>query len=417
MSHAATPRPDIDNVRTLIAALGTAGRTTQGGITRMTYSPEYRRGMELTTTAMREAGMEVSIDAIGNLVGTYAGKDPALPAVMSASHLDTVPEGGELDGALGVAVAIECVRTWHQAGWHPRRTVKVVATVEEEGNLFGLGCFGSRAMAGELEGRSPEEFKDAQGRTLSWHLRQMGLSPDKALQAAKIDPRDIACYVELHIEQGEELDLSGTPCAVVTDIAGIDRHWVEITGNANHAGTTRMDRRQDALVAAAAVVSEVNQRAGASNGQYVVTVGKLDVSPNATNIIPGCVRLVIETRSPKPEVLEAIHTDIPRMLNDIGARFGVRTELTRRLYAKPAPLHASMIAALQAAAEQAGVRATLLPSWAGHDAKIMTTIVPTGMIFVPSLKGISHSPLEATRWEDIDEGLKLLDQALRNLAA
>jgi allantoate deiminase/N-carbamoyl-L-amino-acid hydrolase len=372
--------------------------------------------MELIISAMREAGMDVQVDPVGNVVGVCSGTECALPAVMTGSHLDTVPDGGALDGALGLVAAIECVGAWHRAGWRPRRTVKVVATIEEEGTRFGLGCLGSRAMAGELTGKSPEDFKDAQGRTLGWHLQQMGLKADTALQAAKIDTKGLACFLELHIEQGEELDLSGTPCAIVTDIAGIDRHWVEITGNANHAGTTRMDRRQDALVAAAALVTDTNRRALASKGRYVATVGKLEVSPNATNIIPGQVRLVIETRGADPDLLEAVHAGLPEHLAGLQAEYGVQAEIRQRLYAPPAPLDTGMIAALQAAAAKAGVSPVLLPSWAGHDAKILTTVVPTGMIFVPTIGGISHSPLEDTRWEHVAEGLRLFDRALKDLA-
>ncbi|MBP1764172.1 MAG: allC [Firmicutes bacterium] len=405
----------IERVRTQVRSLSEAGRTPQGGVTRLTYSPEYRLGMQMVTEMMQAAGMEVHCDPVGNLIGVYWGKEIDLPAVMTGSHLDSVPEGGELDGALGVMSAIECVRSWHENKWRPRRTVKVVATIEEEGTLFGLGCFGSRALAGELCGKSPDDFKDAEGRTLAWHMKQMGLEPDGALQAAVIDPREVACFVEFHIEQGEELILSNTPCAVVTDIIGIDRHWIVIQGTANHAGTTRMDRRQDALVAAAALISEVNRHALASQGQYVATVGKLELSPNATNVIPGRVMLCLETRGAKPEVLEDARANTLKYLAEMENRFGVKTEIAKRLYAPPVPLSAGIIAKLKEAAEETGVRYVEMPSWAGHDAKIMATIVPTGMIFVPSVNG-SHTPQEDTRWEYAAEALKVLNQALKKLA-
>lgn len=405
----------VERVRTQIRALGDTGRTAQGGVTRLTYSPEYRHGMRVVTEMMQAAGMEVHIDPVGNLIGVYWGTDTSLPAVMTGSHLDSVPEGGELDGALGVVAAIECVRSWHEGKWRPRRTVKVIGTIEEEGTLFGLGCFGSRALAGELREKSPEDFKDAEGRTLAWHLHQLGLDPGVALQSSAINPQEVACFVEFHIEQGEELDLSRTPCAVVTDIIGIDRHWIAINGTANHAGTTRMDRRQDALVAAAALISEVNRHALTSEGKYVATVGKLELSPNATNVIPGRVVLSIETRGAKPEVIEGARSNMLNCLDELESRFGVKTEIMKRLYAPPVPLSAEIIAKLKGAAGLTGVQFVEMPSWAGHDSKLMATVVPTGMIFVPSING-SHSPQEDTHWEHVGEGLRVLNQALKNLA-
>lgn len=405
----------VERVRMQIRALGDAGRTALGGVTRLTYSPEYQHGMQLVTEMMEAAGMHVHIDPVGNLIGVYWGTDRKLPAVMSGSHLDSVPEGGALDGALGVVAAIECVRSWYEDNWRPRRTVKVVATIEEEGTLFGLGCLGSRALAGELRGKSPDDFKDSEGRTMAWHLQQFGLDPSVALQAAAINPHEVACFVEFHIEQGEELELSRTPCAVVTDISGIDRHWITINGTANHAGTTRMDRRQDALVAAAALITEVNRHALASRGQYVATVGKLELSPNATNVIPGRVVLSIETRGAKPEVIEVARVNTLKCLAELESNFGIKTEIIKRLYAPPVPLSAAIIAELKGAAEATGVQFVEMPSWAGHDAKLMATVVPTGMIFVPSING-SHSPQEDTRWEHVGEGLRVLNQALKKLA-
>ena len=258
---------NIENVQKMISELGKIGRTKAGGITRLSYSPEYKAGMDLVSGYMTAAGMTVQLDPIGNIIGTYKGTEPSLPIVMTGSHLDTVPEGGELDGAMGLLSAIECVRSWKESGWTGRRSVQVIATIEEEGTRFGIGCMGSRVMAGEFAAKSTDDFKDASGYTLSQYLRQIGLDPSGALQRGICDPAKIACFLELHIEQGEELDLAQNACALVTDIIWIDRHWVAIIGHANHAGTTRMDRRQDALVAAAALITEINCQALASNGQ------------------------------------------------------------------------------------------------------------------------------------------------------
>jgi allantoate deiminase/N-carbamoyl-L-amino-acid hydrolase len=407
---------NIERVKEMVCELGNIGRTDQGGVTRLTYSPEYKAGMEYLTDHMKAAGMQVFVDPVGNLIGTYQGTDPELPAVMTGSHLDSVPEGGKLDGALGLATSIECVRSWHETGWKPRRTVKVIATIEEEGTLFGLGCMGSRALAGELAAKSPEEIKDAEGRSLAWHMQQMGLDPRSALQDAKIDPKKTACYVELHVEQGEDLVLADIPCAVVTDIIGLDRHWIAIQGRANHAGTTRMNRRCDALVAAADLITQVNQLALSSNGRYVATVGTLEVMSGAINIIPGNVVLGLEARFAKPEVLKEVRDCVDSCIKNIETRHGVQVKVVKHLYSPPVSLGNYIVEKISDAARETGVRFIEMPSWAGHDAKILATIFPAGMIFVPSLNGISHAPGEATKWEAVAEGLKVLNQTLKNLS-
>ncbi|MHC1762065.1 MAG: Zn-dependent hydrolase [Negativicutes bacterium] len=407
---------NIENVQKMISELGKIGRTKTGGITRLSYSPEYKAGMDLVSGYMTAAGMIVQIDPIGNIVGTYPGTEPHLPAVMTGSHLDTVPEGGELDGALGLLSAIECVRSWKETGWIGRRSVQVIATIEEEGTRFGIGCMGSRVMAGEFAAKSAEDFKDASGCTLSQYLRQIGLDPSNALQRVICDPSKIACFVELHIEQGEELDLAQKACALVTDIIWIDRHWVAINGHANHAGATRMDRRQDALVAAAALITEINRQALASKGQYVATMGTLEVTPGATNVIPGKVVLSIETRGAKPETMEESRKGILRAIAGIDKEFGVQVEILKHIYAPPVSLEGSVLQELRVSAREMGVQFIEMPSWAGHDAKIMAPFVPTGMIFVPSIAGISHSSVEATNWLHATEGLKILNQALKKLA-
>lgn len=407
---------NVERVKEMVCELGNIGRTAQGGVTRLTYSPEYKAGMEFLAERMKSIGMQVSVDPVGNLIGVYQGIDAELPAVMAGSHLDSVPEGGRLDGALGLATAMECVRSWHEAGWRPRRTVKVIATIEEEGTLFGLGCMGSRALAGELAGKSPEELKDQEGRSLAWHMQQMGLDPVGALSKAKIDPKTIACYLELHVEQGEDLVLAELPCAVVTDIIGIDRHWIAVHGRANHAGTTRMNRRCDALVAASDLVMQLNKLALSSDGRFVATVGTLEVTAGAMNIVPGKVMLGIEARFAKPEVADEVRNGLAACIANIEKDYGVRVEAIKHLYAPPVSLDKGFVAKIADAAREAGVRFVEMPSWAGHDAKILATMFPAGMIFVPSLDGISHAPGEATNWEAVAEGLKVLNQALKNLS-
>ena len=408
---------EIELVKMNIAHLDKIGKTVNGGTSRLSYSEAWRQGQAFVTSLMQEAGMTVERDAIGNLTGTYLGTNPALPYLMAGSHLDTVPEGGSLDGALGVLVSIECVRAWHASGYRPLRTVKVIATIEEEGTLFGLGCMGTRFIAGELTPDKLAALKDKQGKSLAAYLADNDMDYN-ALTKPLIRPeKEVFAFLEFHVEQGYELDLSGEPCAVVTDIVGIDRHWITVEGHANHAGTTRMDRRRDALVAAAKVVQEVYEEACASEGLYVATVGALKVSPGATNVIPGTVEFTIETRAAQDATLEKVHTGIVKLLQGVEEKYGVKASITNRRFAPAVSLNTAIVEEFGKAANDLGLKVPKMPSWAGHDAKIMASVTPCAMLFVTSLNGISHSPQEDTRWEDVATGLRVFNQAMKRVAS
>lgn len=405
---------DIQAIKNSIGKLDAFGKTERG-TSRLSFSPAWRQAQEFISQLMREAAMTVERDAIGNLIGTYEGREPALPYLMAGSHLDTVPEGGSLDGALGVIAAIYCVKSWHLAGYRPRRTVKVVATVEEEGTLFGIGCLGSQFLAATATAETLSALTDKQGKPLTRYMTEQGMDP-AALTEHLIRPADIFAFLELHVEQGYELDLSGEPCAIVTDIVGIDRHWIRIRGHANHAGTTRMDRRKDALAAAAAFIQPLYQAALASAGAYVATVGSCSVSPGAANVIPGQVELIVETRAASDAILAAVDADIVKLLQQVETDYGVEAAVTQRRFAPAVGLSGAIIDELAAAAGAVGVKVNKMPSWAGHDAKILSQVTACGMLFVPSVNGISHSPLEATRWEDAAKGVQVFNRAVQGLA-
>lgn len=408
--------PDVSRVEKMIYELGEFGKTARGGVTRLTYTKEYKAASDYVKAYMESIGMSVEIDPMGSVIGTYAGKNPELPAILTGSHLDSVPEGGKIDGSLGIAASLECVHTWYDEGWQPNRDVKVIATIEEEGTLYGLGCFGARSLAGELVDKDPSDYKAADGLTLRDHLTNYGLDADTALQKAKLDPKKYLCYLEMHAEQGEELILLDVPCAIVTNIIGLDRYWVEVVGRANHAGTTRMTRRCDALVAASTLITYLNEKALASEGRYVATVGICDVPAAAMNIIPGKVNLGIESRFAEPEILDEYTTTLQNGFKLIEEKYGVKVNVTKHLYAPPVKFDKTLEKKLEAAATKAGVKHIEMPSWAGHDGKILSQIFPCGMIFAPSIGGISHAPDEATKWEDVAEALKAMNYALKELS-
>jgi hydantoinase/carbamoylase family amidase len=407
---------NLTQIRKFFNDLKVIGRNDEGGITRLSYSSDFRQAQELVRSYMEQAGMEVEVDPIGNLIGSYRGKDEDLPVVISGSHLDTVPNGGAFDGALGVVVAVECIRCWHEQGWRPQRTVKVIAFVEEEGTRFGLACLGSRVMLGEFSSQSPENIVDASGHSLLQFLTETGLDPDAFSHAGGIQHQTL-CFIELHVEQGAELEQNAIPVGIVSAIVGIDRLNVKIEGKANHAGTTPMDRRQDALVAAALFVSYIYKQASASKGKYVATVGKLNVSPNAENIVPGEVCLTIEIRAEDVAMIDKVRSKFLNRLRKVQAQYNVKAEIMKVNRIPPVQLDGMVTNHICAAGKRLGIEYKILPSWAGHDAMSFAKFVPTGMIFVPSINGISHSPAEESDWDSIMKAAQLLEETLRGLSS
>ena len=405
----------LEKLETLFAKLAAFGKNNEGGLTRLSYSPEFQAAQTMLAEFMKNIGMTVAIDAVGNLIGTYPGRDNSLKPICSGSHLDSVPNGGMFDGALGIVTALECLRGWHEEGWQPLRPVKVIAFVEEEGSRFGSVCFGSRSMAGELREADPVSFQNSAGRTLPEFLADCHLDNDPFNKETSL--QNNAAFVELHIEQGAALTESGCSVGIVKAIAGIKRLNVVIKGKANHSGSTAMHRRQDALVAASSLVAFVYDNALASHGNYVTTVGKLNVLPNAENVIPGEVQLTIEIRSADTSVLEAAKEKIMRQYLQISTDYKVTIETVSEYNVAPMPMDKELIQTITEASDSLGIDYRLLPSWAGHDAMIIGRYIPTAMIFVPSINGISHSPLELSEWPAIEKATKVLDNTLKTLAS
>lgn len=405
----------LEKLELLFTKLAAFGQNSEGGLTRLSYSPEFLAAQTMLAEFMENIGMTVVIDAVGNLIGTYPGRDSSLAPVCCGSHLDSVPNGGTFDGALGIVTALECVRSWHEENWQPLRPVKVIAFVEEEGSRFGSVCFGSRAMAGELHGTDPVSFRNNEGRTLPDFLADCHL--DTHFFNKENTLKSNASFVELHIEQGAALTESGCSVGVVSAIAGIKRLNVIVKGKANHAGSTAMHRRQDALVASSSLVTFVYDNALASQGIYVATVGKLEVFPNAENVIPGEVRLTIEMRSADTDVLEAAKEKIMRQYLQISTEYKVTIETASEHNVAPMPMDEELIKTIAEASDSLGIEYQLLPSWAGHDSMIIGRYIPTAMIFVPSINGISHSPLELSEWPAIEKATLVLASTLKILAS
>ena len=384
------------------------------GLTRIFLSPEHACANALVLEWMAAAGMTARIDAIGNVIGRYEGDHPGLPALVLGSHLDTVRDAGKYDGMLGVVSAIACVEALARAGERLPFAVEVIGFADEEGVRFGAGLTGSRAVAGTLD-LAVLERTDARGMTMGEALRVFGLDPSSVATAAK--RRDeVLAFVELHIEQGPVLEANSLPVGCVTAISGASRFEVEVSGRAGHAGTVPMASRRDALAAAAECVLAVEARAQREPG-IVATVGRIDVAPGATNVIPGRARFTIDLRSPEDAAREQASKEMLAEMAAIGARRGVGI-IARPMHVQPAARCAPwLMAQIDEAIRAEGIAPLRLPSGAGHDGMSLTGLADIGMIFVRCAQGVSHSPEEAVSDEDISVGVRVLLRFLRAFRA
>jgi hydantoinase/carbamoylase family amidase len=399
---------DPDRFQSRLLELSKIGRAPEGGVTRCSYKADHAASVRLVARWMADAGAEVGIDAWGNLWGAVPGTLSTLPSIGLGSHLDTVPNGGVFDGALGVVAAVEVAAALHDAHVTPRHPLLLLAFAEEEGTSFGVGCLGSLGFSGRAP--APETLRDLDGTPLVDLLRAFDPGVPRRQPAGSL-----VAYLELHIEQGPILAARGAPLAAVDAIVGIARAAFVYTGEANHAGTTPMDARRDALWGAADLVAAVRTIARDTGGRAVATVGRCTVSPGATNVIPGRADVTVELRSPDGRVLEALQDQVTAAGHACAERYGLGLEARPWHVAPPVPLNRSVRDEVIAAAEDLGWPAITLPSWAGHDAKVLASMTPTGMIFVPSIGGISHSPREQTLSEDAVRGARVLCRAIERL--
>jgi beta-ureidopropionase / N-carbamoyl-L-amino-acid hydrolase len=401
------PQPTINAARLnrTLEELGRFGETPQG-MQRLAFSPADVAGREYTISLMRRAGLEIRIDPAGNIIGRKAGAEPGLAAIALGSHIDTVPNGGKYDGALGVMGAIEVVQTLADHNFTLRHPVETLVFTNEEGTRFHRWLLGSRAMAGLLE---PEDLTavDDEGVALSARLSDIGGDLSR-IDEARRQPGELAVYFELHIEQGPTLFQSNTPVGVVTGITGRAVFSVEIEGIANHAGTTPMPARRDALVSASRLVLAVNRVAGELEICRVATVGKLQAHPNAVNVVPGYVSLGVEFRDERMQSLAAAEVELRRAAAEIAGSDGVTVSIQKLETTPAVPIPARMQELVAEASARCGLAWERLPSGAGHDAQAMAAITHPAMIFVPSVDGVSHAPEEFSTPKDCANGANVL---------
>jgi len=381
-----------------------AGGTFADGVSRVAYSDADIVGRKYAMDLMREAELEPRVDAGGNIFGRRLGSEASLKPILFGSHIDSVPNGGNFDGDLGSLSAIEIVRTLKERGVMTRHPLEVVIWANEEG-----GTMGSRAVFGDL---TPEDLdRKRNGISLADGIRRIGGDPSR-LSDSRISPGWFHCYLELHIEQGGNLDKAGIPIGVVEGIVSIDEYDVEIRGFANHAGTTPMPERHNALLAAAKLIEVVQEVVTREPGRQVGTVGRLEVSPNARNVVPGLVKHSVELRDLSSEKIARLGEEIQKRAQEIARDTKTEIVMTKIEHDDAAIATPAIQSQIEAAAGVLGLKTMRLPSGAGHDAQVMAKLGPMGMIFIPSVNGISHSPKELSHWPDCANGANVLMETI-----
>ncbi len=377
------------------------GKNPEGGVSRVAYSDADLDGRVYSMELMKQAGLEVHIDVAGNIIGRRTGSNPSLPPLCFGSHIDSVPQGGNYDGPLGSLGAIEVVETLNDHGITTKHPLEVIIFQNEEG-----GKTGSRALIGALTAKDLERVTHS-GKSIREGIQFLGGDPDK-LDEVRRKPGDIAAFLELHVEQGGVLEKEGIDIGVVEGIVGIKRWTIDVEGVANHAGTTPMNVRRDALLAAARFVQAVNRVVTDVPGSQVGTVGQIEASPGAPNVVPGRVRMSLEIRDLDMAKIDDLYRQIEVAGRQIAADSGTPFAFDHIYTSEGAPTDETLRRLVRDSAKQLELTTLSMPSGAGHDAQSMAKLGPVGMIFVPSVGGISHSPKELTRDEDVVNGVNAL---------
>lgn len=401
MRQGSAPAINAARLNARLKELSAFGANPQGGVSRVAYSDADRDGRAYVMPLMRAAGLDVRVDVAGNIWGRRAGTDARLKPIVFGSHIDSVPEGGNYDGTVGSLSAIEVAQALAEQQVRTRHPIEVVIWANEEGGLYG-----SRAVSGQLT--APELQNRAwSGKTIAEGVTFLGGDPARIGEARRARG-DIATYIELHIEQGGNLEREKLNIGVVEGIVGIRQWEVTITGFQNHAGTTPMDQRHDALLSAARFVDMVNRVVRAEPGRQVGTVGRIQAFPGAPNVIPGKVVCSLELRDLDAAKIERLFATIGNEARRIGEADGTTFDFRPLHENVPAPSDPAVREMIEQAAKTLGYSTRHMPSGAGHDAQAMAQLGPMGMIFIPSIGGISHSPKEFSTPEDIARGASVL---------
>jgi beta-ureidopropionase / N-carbamoyl-L-amino-acid hydrolase len=420
--RSASPTTALVNNRRLMRDLNAIGRIgigNRGAVTRLVFSIKELRSRQVLIHLMRQAGLTVRIDAIGNIFGRFEGSDPRAPAVLAGSHLDTVIHGGKYDGPVGVIGALEAVRTISENKIRVSSPLEVVCFVGEESSRFGFSTLGSSLAAGEVRADDLTHAVDPQGTKLENVLASLGITR-RNLKSMRRDPKTLKAYLELHIEQGPILEAKGKRIGLVTSIAAPSRFRIILKGRADHSGTTPMNMRKDALVASAQLIEYIEkicrQYASMEKGRVVGTVGAIKVEPGVINAVPGRTELAVDIRGASAQSKNRVARQVKQQARVIAKKRGIGVEVLTIREEDPVPLDKRLLRLTRELCDEKQINYEIMPSGAGHDAMQMAKITPAAMIFVPSKRGISHNPLEWTDPKDIALGTQLLMETMVRVA-
>jgi beta-ureidopropionase / N-carbamoyl-L-amino-acid hydrolase len=413
--------PTIDKRRLMrdLNAIGRIGIGDHGSVTRLVFSIKELRSRQVLIHLMRQAGLKIHVDAIGNIFGRLDGADPKAPALLAGSHLDTVIHGGKYDGPVGVIGALEAVRTISDNKIRLRAPLEVVCFIGEESSRFGFSTLGSSLVAGEVRPKDLINAVDSQGTKLADVLSSLGISARNLPRLARA-PKTVKAYLELHIEQGPILEAKAKRIGLVTSIAAPSRFKIIFTGQADHSGTTPMEMRKDALVAAAQLIEYVEKIcrkfSSMEKGRVVGTVGAMKIEPGVINAVPGRAELSIDIRSTSAQAKDKVARLVKQRGATIARDRGIAIEVLNIRAEDPVPLDKRLLRVTRQLCAEKAIDYEIMPSGAGHDAMQMAKITPAGMIFIPSRRGISHNPLEWTDPDDIALGAQLLMETMIRIA-
>lgn len=390
--------------------------TPGNGCTRLPFTKEARGAVDFLKELMLEAGLSVKEDVAGNVFGSLEGTDPTLPCVMMGSHFDSVINGGDFDGIAGVIAAIEVARQLKEEGFRPVRNFVVAGFMDEEGMRFGTGYFGSGAMLGHRDVDYCKHYTDVDGISIYDAMKSYGLDPEK-IEEAKWPEGSIGSFLELHIEQGPVLDAEGTELGLVNGIVGIQRYMVSVHGRADHAGTTPMDMRLDAVDAATKVISKIPDWAREKADGTVATTGLIKVSPGGMNIVAEQVDFTVDIRSMNNDNINDIANRIRAALDREVTAMGGSYDIDTKLVITPVFLSEEMLGIMEDSCKNRGYSYRRLPSGAGHDALEIGQTIPTVMLFVPSKDGRSHCPVEFTKYSDFAKASVVMTDLAKEVLA
>lgn len=403
----------IDEIRKMIDWISGFGKDEAGGVTRLLYTESWLNVQNALKEKFQQLGMEAGFDAIGNLQGKMAGTEAGAGTISTGSHVDTVVNGGKLDGQLGIIGGYLAIKDLLETYGKPKKNLAVLSIAEEEGSRFPTVFWGSKNLFGLESREEVVNIEDIDGIRFADAMHQCGF--DFAEEENTL-LKDTEKFLELHIEQGNTLEMEGRSVGIIHGIVGQKRYNITLKGEANHAGTTLMKYRHDVVQVYAKIVTEAVAMAKEVGDPLVITFGKINVKPNTVNVVPGDALFTMDCRHTDEKVLREFTAQVEEVMKSAAEQEGVEIDIDCWMDEKPVPMDEGMIEIIEAACKEKGLNYRRMHSGAGHDSQIIAPRIPTGMIFVPSIRGISHNPAEDTSLEDLKQGIEALEAALYKLA-